>query len=325
MRDHGGDLDRARTLYGEGDWLDLSTGINAVPYPLPDLPRHAWTALPTRADLAALEATARMAYGVGDGVGCVALAGAQAAIQLVPRLRTVGRARVVGPTYNEHAGALAAQGWEVTQVDDIEGLRGAWLGIVVNPNNPDGRLWTPEALFDLARDVGCLIVDESFADPVPEYSMVRHLGRLPESLSILVLRSFGKFYGLAGVRLGFVLGDPGTTGRLRSLAGPWAVSGPAIAAGRAALGDPVWQADSIARLTRDAARMDALAARAGWTPVGGTVLFRTYDTENAEAVQDRLARAHIWTRRFPYSKGWLRLGLPGTEADWVRLEAALQG
>ncbi|WP_417209825.1 threonine-phosphate decarboxylase CobD [Antarctobacter sp.] len=323
MRDHGGDLDRAMARYGDGDWLDLSTGINARPYPFPDLPARAWTALPTATEGAALVAAARAAYGAGQGVDCMPLAGAQAGIQLVPRLGVPQEARVVGPTYNEHAGALEAQGWRVTQVDAIADLKGAPLGVVVNPNNPDGRFWTPEDLIDLARHIGLLVVDESFADPVPEYSLVRYLDRLPDGIRIVVLRSFGKFYGLAGVRLGFALGAPALIDPMRRMAGPWAVSGPAIAAGVKALADRAWQEAMIGQLARDAVRMDALAEAAGWSLVGGTVLFRTYETGDAAAAQDRLAASRIWTRRFPYSDGWLRLGLPGPEADWARLEAAL--
>jgi cobalamin biosynthetic protein CobC len=325
MRDHGGDLDRAKARFGDGDWLDLSTGINAVPYPLPELPARAWAALPTRAELAALETVARRTYRAGEDTDCVALAGAQAAIQLVPRLGIGGEARVVGPTYNEHAGALTAQGWTVTQVGDADGLKGARLGVVVNPNNPDGRFWTPEELIELARDVGLLVVDESFADPAPEYSIIPFLDSLPEGVLILVLRSFGKFYGLAGLRLGFALGPSALVGEMRRLAGPWAVNGPAIATGCSALADTDWQVQTIARLSRDAVRMDALAEAAGWSPVGGTVLFRTYETGDALAAQERLAVARIWTRAFPYSAGWLRLGLPGSEPDWARLEAVLKG
>ena len=324
MRDHGGDLDRAKGLYGVGNWLDLSTGINAVPYPVPDLPARAWGALPTGEDTQGLEAAARIAYRAGPEVDCLALAGAQAAIQLVPRLVQGDMARVVSPTYNEHAGALTGQGWQPEQVADIEDLRGTALGIVVNPNNPDGRLWTPESLIAIARDVGLLVVDESFADPTPEYSIVGYLDRLPEGVQIVVLRSFGKFYGLAGVRLGFALGDPALIGLMRGLAGPWAVSGPAIAIGQTALADTNWQQDTMARLSRDAVRMDALAEGAGWSPVGGTVLFRTYDTGDASAVQTRLAQSHIWTRQFPYAQGWLRLGLPGQAEEWARLEACLK-
>ncbi|MGP6085448.1 threonine-phosphate decarboxylase CobD [Antarctobacter jejuensis] len=325
MRDHGGDLDRAKALFGGSDWLDLSTGINPCAYPLPDIPKHLWNALPTREEVVELQDIARRSYRAGDGVHSVALAGAQGAIQLVPRLTTSGQARVVTPTYNEHAGALESQGWTVQQVPDIDGLRGAELGVVVNPNNPDGRLWTPESLIDLAHGVGLLVVDESFADPVPEYSLVPYMDQLPEGVNILVLRSFGKFYGLAGVRLGFALGKPALIEKMRALSGPWAVSGPAIACGRVALADDAWQAETIARLSRDAVRLDAIAERAGWQSVGGTVLFRTYDVGDAAAVQERLAKAQIWVRKFPYSTGWLRFGLPGDQAGWQRLEATLAG
>ena len=320
-RDHGGDLDRARAEHGGGDWLDLSTGINPVPYPMPDLPARALAALPTGEDVRALEAAAAAAYGASTGI--VALPGAQAAIQLVPRLRAAGHAAVLWPSYNEHAAALRAQGWRVTAAEDLSAMAGADLAVVVNPNNPDGRAWAPEALADLAARVGLLIVDESFADPQPERSLAPRLHDLGERA--LVMRSFGKFYGLAGLRLGFALGGAETLARLRDLAGPWAVSGPAIAAGCVALRDAPWRRATAQRLDRDAARLDALAHRAGWSLVGGTALFRTYETGDAVAARDRLARHQIWTRAFPYSHGWLRLGLPGRDADWARLEMALSG
>lgn len=319
MRDHGGDLDRARTLYGGADWIDLSTGINPSPYPMPDLPPAAVAALPTAEDISALEALAARAY--GTDAQPVALSGAQAAIQLVPRLRPAGRAVVLAPSYNEHAGSLRAQGWTIEDASGPEAMAGAELAVVVNPNNPDGRRWTPETLTALSERVGLLVVDESFADPDPDLSLAPHLACLGERA--LVLRSFGKFYGLAGLRLGFALAGPETTRAIRALAGPWAVSGPAIVAGRAALADAAWRAETTTRLARDVARLDRLAEQADWRLVGGAALFRTYETGDAHAAQARLAQAAIWTRVFPYSTGWLRLGLPGSEAAWARLEAAL--
>jgi len=322
MRDHGGDLDRAKAAHGGADWIDLSTGINRLAYPVPDLPPHAWQALPTAEDIAGLEAAAARTYGTTAPV--VALAGAQAAIQLVPRLSPPGRAAVLAPSYNEHAAALSAQGWAVTAAPDLAAMAGADLAVVVNPNNPDGRRWRPEVLADLAQDVGRLVVDESFADAEPGLSLAPHLDALGERA--VVLRSFGKFYGLAGVRLGFALAGPETAARLRALAGPWAVGGPGIAIGAAALADAGWQAATAARLHADAARLSALlAARADWATVGATALFVTVGTGDARAAQARLARAQIWTRAFPYSMRWLRLGLPGAAAEWERLEAALAG
>lgn len=319
MRDHGGDLDRARARYGKGRWLDLSTGINPVPYPVPDLPPRAWTALPTRTEVSALEASAQAAWGARQS--CVALAGAQGAIQLVPQLAVPGAARVVGPTYNEHAGALRAQGWAVEEVAVPDDLRGAALGVLVNPNNPDGRRWTPDEVLDVAGDVGLLIVDESFADPTPAISVLPMLDAQP----VVVLRSFGKFYGLAGLRLGFAFAPEALTARLRALAGPWAVSGLAIAVGQVALADREWHAETCKRLAGDVGRLDALAEAQGWRSVGGTPLFRTYAAGDAKAAQDRLAQRHVWSRVFPYSEGWIRLGLPGDDAGWQRLETALQG
>ena len=322
MRDHGGDLDRAKAIYGGEDWIDLSTGINRLAYAVPDLPLRAWAALPTAEDIANLEAVAARAYGCAGPV--VALAGAQAAIQLVPRLSAAGRAAVLAPSYNEHAAALTAQGWEVDAAADLNEMVGADLAVVVNPNNPDGRRWSPEALAGLAGKVGRLVVDESFADAEDGLSLAPHLAELGEN--VVILRSFGKFFGLAGVRLGFVLAGPETSARVRALAGPWAVGGPAIAIGTAALADVDWRHATRKQLHTHAARLSALLeANAGWRTIGATALFVTVETGNALHAQAHLARAGIWTRAFPYSAGWLRLGLPGAQIEWARLEAALKG
>lgn len=306
-------------IFGPGGWVDLSTGINPCPYAVPELPEHAWSVLPTRTDLETLETAAARAYDSQAAV--VALAGAQAAIQLVPRLIQPGRACVVGPTYNEHAAALQAQGWVVETISEPAQGAGADLVTVVNPNNPDGRRWAPEALASLQDKVGLLVVDESFADTEPHTSMAPRISM--EQANTVVLRSFGKFYGLAGLRLGFAITGKALAIELRALAGPWAVSGPAIAVGVAAVGDTTWQSETRQRLARDAARLDALATRAGWRLVGGTDLFRTYDTPDAAAIQTQLAQHRVWSRIFPYSERWIRLGLPGTDADWAQVEHAM--
>ncbi len=317
MRDHGGNLEAAQAAYGGIDWIDLSTGINRRPWPMPALPPEVWTALPTAGARAALVAAAAQAYGVAPAQ-VLPLAGAQAAIQLYPRLRAPGAARVLAPTYNEHAAALRAEGWALREVGTLDDLAGADLAVVVNPNNPDGRRWSPEALAALAQRVGVLVVDESFGDPHPGLSVAADVGD-----RLIVLRSFGKFYGLAGLRLGFLLGAPEVVARLAEMAGPWSVSGPALAAGALALRDTDWQRATIARLADDAARLDLAAARAGWALVGGTALFRTYATPDAAAAQEHMARRAIWTRRFPYSDTWLRLGLPDG-AEWGRVEQTLK-
>ena len=321
LRDHGGNLDAARHRFGGAaeDWLDLSTGINPVAYPVPPFPPRAFTALPTRSDMARLRTAAAECYGTRAHV--TPLAGVQAAIQAVPYLVPKGVARVLVPTYNEHAAALRAGGWQVEEVTTPDALAESDCAVVVNPNNPDGAHTHPDRLAALAARVGLLVVDQSFADPVPEVSLAPHFHEAPSN--ILVLRSFGKFYGLAGLRLGFVLSSGDMAARLNDMAGPWPVSGPAIEVACAALADRDWQAGTTARLTRDAARLDALATRAGWSLVGGTPLFRTYATPDATAAQEALARHHIWSRIFSYSRTWLRLGLAGAPGDWERLAAAL--
>ena len=321
MRDHGGNLDWAMAQHGGAaeDWIDLSTGINPRPYPVSDIAPRAWSALPTRTDLDALAKAAQEAYETGWNL--LPVAGAQAAIQMIPRMTAPGRARVLGPTYNEHAASLRSAGWEVAEVDTLAALRGAELAVVVNPNNPDGRRTGPGDLAELAAEVALLVVDESFCDVTPELTMLQG----PQPGNILVMRSFGKFYGLAGVRLGFVLGARHLLDKVSESAGPWPVSGPAIAIGRAALADQAWAVEARIRLATDARRLDGLAAAAGWACIGGTDLFRTYDVPDAAAVQDHLAKSRIWSRRFPYSTRWQRLGLPDGARQWARLEAALAG
>ena len=318
-RDHGGNLEQARATYGGDDWIDLSTGINRVPYPMPAISPAAFAALPTQAAMAALLKAAAFAYGTSAPM--MALSGAQAAIQLVPHLRPTGLARVVGPTYNEHAATLRACGWQVEEVGGLGALRGADIAVVVNPNNPDGRHWTRKALLDLVGDVGLLVVDESFADPMPAQSLVADAGQE----GLLVMRSFGKFYGLAGLRLGFALGSAADISRLTDLSGPWPVCGPAIEVATLALQDAAWAKTTTARLKGEAAQIDSICASLSWKSLGGTPLFRLYDTPDAQKAQDHLARAHIWSRIFPYSKTWIRLGLPGDQVEWARMVALARG
>jgi cobalamin biosynthesis protein CobC len=315
-RDHGGDLARAVRRHGgaPGEWLDLSTGINPRAWPVPSLAASVWQRLPDAEALAELHAAARAAYGVPPGAGLVAAPGASALIRLVPRLARPAAVAIPGPTYNELAPAFAAEGWRVV---DRPGP-GVTAAVIVNPNNPDGRRWERHDLLLLAEALDLLVVDESFMDPTPEASLVPEAGRD----GLVALRSFGKFFGLGGVRLGFAIGTPAAARRLADLLGPWAVSGPAIEIGRNALADAGWIEAERARLAADAVRLARVGRAAGWREVGGTALFRTFETGDARAARDRLAAARIWSRAFHWSPGWLRLGLPG-EAGWARLEAAL--
>ncbi|WP_171102745.1 threonine-phosphate decarboxylase CobD [Ruegeria sp. HKCCD7255] len=308
-RDHGGGLAAAMERYGGicGDWLDLSTGINPRAYPIGELSGTDWTALPDHDAFQAISGAARAFWNVPDQAAILPAPGASALIARIPALADPGRVRITTPTYNEHAAAFAAHGWDVQEEGPAEAR------VLVHPNNPDGRLWSASD-----ADAALTVIDESFCDVTPD----KTLTQLAERPGVIVLKSFGKFWGLAGLRLGFAIGQPSVIDRLNDLTGPWAVSGPALRIGERALRDLSWAEETRARLSQGADRLDAMLTAHGAQVVGGTSLFRLYRVDRAFAWQDRLAQAHIWSRIFPYSDTYLRLGLPPSDS-WDRLEAAL--
>ncbi|KZE28416.1 threonine-phosphate decarboxylase [Chelatococcus daeguensis] len=324
---HGGDLGVARRLFPAAPqpWLDLSTGINPHPFPLPSLAADCWTRLPEEGERRQLEAKAVAAYGVAPQARCVAAPGTQALIQLLPRLRPRGRVAVLGPTYGEHVTAWQAAGHDVRVTASVDDLAASDVAVIVNPNNPDGHTLPPAAIVALAGRMrhwdGLVIVDEAFADVMPQVSCA---GLLDAAAPILLLRSFGKAYGLAGVRLGFAITvDEALAGQIRQELGPWAVPGPTLAVGLAALGDRVWIEAMRHRLASDAARLDTLLAGPELAVVGGTPLFRLVETSRAGALFEHLGARGIYVRRFDQAPNRLRFGLPGDEAAWTRLATAL--
>ena len=320
---HGGDLAGARALFPQApaDWLDLSTGINAEPYPVGEISPAAWTRLPEPAAIAALEAAAASAYGA-RAESVVAAPGTQALIQLLPRLIPARSVAILDFTYAEHGRAWRAAGAEVTTVGRLDDLAAADVAIVVNPNNPDGRLVEAEALAELARARrgGALIVDEAFIDLYPRAAGLAP--RLPER-GVVALRSFGKTYGLAGLRLGFAIASSDLAPRLRDGLGPWAVSGAAIEIGARALADAPWLAATARRLQAASERLDARLSAHGFTILGGSPLYRLGRHDDAQAVFRRLGEGGVLVRRFPARPEWLRFGIPAAETDWTRLERAL--
>ncbi|MGI3778036.1 MAG: threonine-phosphate decarboxylase CobD [Janthinobacterium lividum] len=301
--------------------LDLSTGINPVPYPMQAPAAELWARLPDPEAVAGLEAAAAAAFGVGDASLVVAAGGTQAIIGVLPFLLPAGEVRVVSPTYAEHRRSWAAAGRAVEEVASAGALAGAAVGVLCNPNNPDGRRLAEGEVLALADSMaargGMLVVDEAFAD----LDAASGTGAHP---AVVRLRSFGKFFGLAGLRLGFAVAPAGVAARLREVLGPWAVSGPAAAAGTAALGDAAWIGDTRRRLAADAARLDGVLRRAGLRAAGagGTALFRL--VHEPAGLWERLGERGVLARRFE-RQGWLRFGLPGAEGEWARLEAALSG
>lgn len=328
---HGGGLIAARRQFpgAPEPWIDLSTGINAVPYPIPPLSPAAFHRLPEPEDVQRLEAAAARAYGVMDQSMVVAAPGTQILISLLPRLLRLDRVAIVGPTYAEHAAAWAASGSDVRIVPNIACIGTASGMVLCNPNNPDGRRTRDIELVRLAQQLAWLVVDEAFADlEEPGLSIAPML-----PANAIVLRSFGKTYGLAGLRLGFAIAAPEVARMIRSTLGPWAISGAAIEIGAAALADRAWLAAAQVRLARDAARLDGLLTEAGMHVIGGTRLFRLASVPDsyaaihpspqkaAASMHQRLGRAGILVRPFNAQPGWLRFGIPA--ARWDRLEAAL--
>jgi cobalamin biosynthetic protein CobC len=315
---HGGDLAEVERRFPDAPrpWIDLSTGINPVAYPLPALSAESWARLPSRSDEQALLAAAADRYGVRDLETIVAAPGTQALIQLLPRLVPKCRVAVVGPTYEEHEVSWRRHGHDVTTVGDLSETDGAEVVIVVNPDNPTGRLLTTD---ELRARKAMLVVDEAFIDFLPASASLA--GDLP--WNAIVLRSFGKAYGLAGLRLGFAIAEPGIAARLREELGPWAVSGSALTIGRAALADNAWLTAAAARLKRDGKRLDEMLIAAGFTLLGGTRLFRLARHDDAAGMVQQLGRHGIHVRTFFLEPDRLRFGLPGNDAAFDRLAAVL--
>ena len=325
--EHGGDPAAAEARYGRPakNWLDLSTGINPHPYPVAELTAACWTRLPDGATYRALCRAAAGCYGVSDPDLVVPAPGAQALIQWLPRLRERSTVAVLGPAYAEHAHVWRTAGHRVEVVEGIDSVGpDANVMVVVNPNNPDGRRIRPDVLSERAGRLGerggWMVVDEAFMDLAPDLSLAERTG-LP---GLAILRSFGKFFGLPGLRLGFALTEPELGGRLRQALGPWAVAGPAAAVGATALADRRWISRTRDLLAKEAARLDGLLAEHGLEVIGGTALFRLVETATAADLFDHLARRGILVRRFADQPRRLRFGLPPGEAAWDRLAAALE-
>jgi cobalamin biosynthetic protein CobC len=322
---HGGDLTQAERRFGRPDagWLDLSTGINADPYPLTDVNPITLYRLPQSAAMERLLAAARRCYRIPDGAAIVAGPGSQALMQWLPTLAGFRPVAVLGPTYSEHVRTWMAAGHRVVEVLDLADASAAEVVVLVNPNNPDGRAFDPAELIGLARarakQGGFLVVDEAFADVSPDASVIPHLKDQP----VVTLRSFGKFFGLAGLRLGFAVGAPDLIAGLERKLGPWAVSGPAVEIGARALGDTAWIDATRIKLRERRERLDDALAETGLRILGGTDLFRLVAHDRAQEIFRLLAEAGVFVRAFPDRGTWLRFGVPGTASDLSRLRRAL--
>lgn len=311
LRQHGGRLSEARRLFPHAPlpWIDLSTGISPWAYPVGDIAPECWQRLPGPDVLTVLEAAAASAFGVADTAQIVAVPGSDLAIRTIAQLLNGKRAGLLTPIYSGHVAA-----WPTATTVTLNDSDSHDILICANPNNPDGRLIPPEHLH---RFPGQLIVDEAFADAAPEASI------LPDRKGAIVLRSFGKFYGLAGVRLGFVIANTPVVTALRAILGDWPVSGPAIAIATRAYQDHVWQAAQRDRLSANAARLRFMLIAAGLNLIGGTCLFQLTSHDGAQSLFQILGEAGILVRPFADDPKHLRFGLPCDGQEFERLERAL--
>jgi cobalamin biosynthetic protein CobC len=322
---HGGRIDLAMQRFPQAPqpWLDLSTGINAESWRLADALTVDLRALPSVAGLDALCRAAAAAFGA-PAVAIAAVPGTEIALRMLAAIGLPAPFRHAVPGYRTHGAICAgATGFAIAAIDAVAAERGTVL--LANPNNPDGRILPPARLLAVARTLarrgGVLVIDEAYADAVPEASVLPHLAAEDP---VLVLRSFGKFFGLAGVRLGFVCGAAGLVARIAERAGSWPVSATALAYGAAAYRDAAWIAAMRARIAAAARALDDVLRAAGHDPVGDCPLFRMIRCADAEALFVRLARAGILTRPYDDAPDRLRIGLPGDAAALARLAEALR-
>jgi cobalamin biosynthetic protein CobC len=327
LRIHGGRIDTAAVLYPSAPqpWIDLSTGINPVAWPVPQIPLVRYQRLPLAREIAQLMQAAAGAYGLPANAAIVPVSGSELAIRLLPRMIGAGRVGILTPTYGSHAAAWRDAGAEVHQFVALPDPKRQECDslIVVNPNNPDGRAITRADLATFAQAWTAtgrrLIVDEAFADVRTDVSVLA-MPELPTG--VVVLRSLGKFFGLAGLRVGFVVATEPDASAWRRLLGDWPVSGPACEIATLALRDAAWIAAARARLAADRWLLDGILGRAGLRLLGGTDLFGLFEARDGVDLLAHFARAGILVRGFAAAPRHYRFGLPADEAAWRRLKVA---
>ncbi|MEX3009921.1 threonine-phosphate decarboxylase CobD [Hoeflea sp. TYP-13] len=324
--EHGGALAKACAEFGgePGEWLDLSTGINPNPVPLPNIDRTVWARLPDEDLFERASKAAADCYGTASGVRPLAVAGTQSVIQLLPGIFG-GNVAIFGPTYEEYRSRFQMAGRSVDLISDVDEISGDHrLVILINPNNPDGRIVPREAIAALAERLAdrdaYLVVDEAFADLHPEESVAGLAGEIG---NLVVFRSFGKFFGLAGLRLGFVLAAPAIIRKMREGQGPWAVSGPALALAHAILTNGRLCGRTKEQIVQRRSALGSVLSEAGLSITGGTQLFALVEDDRAIQLHRQLCERHILTRKFGYEPRWLRIGLCADENGDRRLSNAL--
>ena len=315
---HGGDIELAIKKYGgaKENWIDLSTGINRASYPWQQNITVELRNLPSNKLLVNLEQAASTAYKVGEDTETAAVSGAQQIINLLPIcLKSCNSVAILGPTYNEYEKAFKNSGIKTQTVSEVSELSSSDIAIIVNPNNPTGKVIADETLDELSKKVRILIIDESFK--------MFSSRRTQKFNNIIQINSLGKFFGLAGVRLGFVSGPPDFIKTVKSIVGPWPVSTLAAEIGIIALNDKVWISEMEKILVTESNTLHEACSSKNWELIGKTPLYHTYATSNCLEVEKQFAAHGIWIRTFDYSETWVRLGIPTSENEWIRVKRAL--
>lgn len=311
IRDHGGGLDKAMQQFGgqRHNWLDLSTGINPNPYHVPDIPNHFWHVLPDAQSQADLLTAARSFWNIPDEAEIIPASGVSAIIALLPSLGDFSQVSIINPTYNEFSASFTGHDYTLKNTAPVQ--------VRVHPNNPDGRVFTRTEIE--AQHNQLTIIDESFCDTCPEKSLI-DIAAKPDHI---ILKGTGKFWGLAGLRLGFAIALPELADKISQRLGPWSISGPAQFIGQNALSNLQWAKDTRTQLAHMANKLDTILIQNELSVIGGTTLFRLAHTHDAKSLHKHLCQHHILTRIFPYSDNWVRFGLPANDTDLTRLNDAL--
>ncbi|MBL1417744.1 MAG: threonine-phosphate decarboxylase [Moritella sp.] len=334
---HGGQLQQVALQYARpiAEWLDLSTGISPTSYPIPSIPTSVWQQLPQPSQ--SLITAAKHYYGTDN---IVATSGSQAVIKQLPSIfkqhvaeqfiseQSTGTSTVWLPLvgYKEHERAWREQGFTIqqyTQLPTSAQLTANCIVVVINPNNPTGELFTRNTLLALLDNIqtlkGWLILDEAFMDVVePSQSIIAHT----DNPHLLVLRSVGKFFGLAGIRLGFLSAHPQWLQALEKLSSPWEVNGPAQYITEIALMDRQWQQQQLLSLTALSATLELLLMTTFDCPVAGSALFKTIRLDNAPEVYILLCQQGVYVRLCDEQNA-LRFGIPD-QNGLVKLAKVLQ-
>ncbi len=324
QHNHGGQLQAASQHYNIPleNWLDLSTGISPFAYPLPPVPVKCWQRLPETND--GLEVAAENYYG---SPFLLPVSGSQEAIQQLPYLFPIGqRVGIIKPAYHSHQQAWQRAGHHVmglTSSEIEQKISEIDVLIIVNPTNPTAELFSPDTVMNwykqLINNKGYLIIDEAFMDATPEQSVI---SKEPKP-GLIVLRSIGKFFGLAGVRLGFVWAENEILEQLASKQDDWSVSHPARWAGALALGDTTWQQQQQRRLLISSKRLKTVLETKFKTCVFHAALFAYFKGDQAQSYHRKLAENGVLIRLFEQPLA-LRFGLPASNEQWQCLEGALE-